>query len=992
MPDQSTFQDIVLRLTEFWKDQGCLVWHPHNVQVGAGTMNPATVLRVLGPEPWNIVYFEPSIRPDDGRFGQNPNRMQQHYQMQVILKPDPGNPQELYLQSLESLGIELSKHDIRFVEDNWEQPALGAWGLGWEVWLDGQEITQFTYFQQAGGINLDPVSVEITYGLDRIVLASQGVDSVWNIDFGADISYGDLLLQSEIEHCKYYFNIADVEALKNVYDSYEKEARRCLEAGLVAPAHDFNLKCSFLFNVLDTRGAIGVTERANYFRRMRNVASHISELYLEQRMRLEYPLLDHPNWVRSAEQRIEKSAAHSPIEVPQRFLLEIGSEELPAGDLESAIRQVQSAAVEMLNELRLSYASLDTMGTPRRLILTVNGLSPFQKDLEMEVKGPPADRAYDATGAPTKAAVGFAKSKGVRTKDLRVITEGDRRYVAAMVHEKGLPSAEVLSEALPRLIGGIKFEKSMRWNSSNISYSRPIRWIVALFGAEVVPFNYAGVQSGRTSRGVRAANSPDIDIASAADFDAEMVRHKIVTKRSERESLIVASASQLAQEVGGMILDDPDLLEEVANLVEQPTSLMGSFEKRFLDLPVEVLVAVMKKHQRYLPVFEQGGKALLPYFITVRNGGDQNLDVVREGNEHVIRARFADADFFYAKDSEVALTSFLPKLDTLTFQADLGSMLDKVKRLEQLTPEIADLLGLNEVEKESSARAAALSKADLASGLVVEMTSLQGIMGGIYARSDGESEEVAQAIAEQYNTISHTRAGLALAIADRIDSLLGLFTAGLAPKGSNDPFALRRAAIQIIENLNNSKIEFDLKEALLKTAQYLPLRASDGDIGEVLSFIEGRLQGYLQEQGIRTAVVRAVLAEQGHNPYSAGTAARQLDEVVGRNDWPLLLDAYSRCVRISRSEPEYKLDSGKLVLEEEQKLYSAYETCAKILDGTVSGLVDALVFIEPAITSFFESVLVMDEDPDIRQNRLALLQKITGLTQGIADLSHLEGF
>ena len=355
MPDNSTFQDIILNLIDFWKEQGCLVWHSHNVQVGAGTMNPATVLRVLGPEPWNVVYFEPSIRPDDGRFGENPNRMQQHYQLQVILKPDPGDPQELYLKSLESIGIELAKHDIRFVEDNWEQPALGAWGLGWEVWLDGQEITQFTYFQQAGGINLDPVSVEITYGLDRIGLAQQGAESVWDINFGAGTQYGDLLLQSEIEHCQYYFNVADVKALREVYDSYENEARRSLEAGLIAPAHDFNLKCSFIFNVLDTRGAIGVRERANYFRRMRKIAGQISELYLEQRLRLEYPFLDNELWGKRAAEDSVALLNTVNVEGPQTFILEIGSEELPVGDLDSAVRQLESFDCDMSVKLRLQY-------------------------------------------------------------------------------------------------------------------------------------------------------------------------------------------------------------------------------------------------------------------------------------------------------------------------------------------------------------------------------------------------------------------------------------------------------------------------------------------------------------------------------------------------------------------------------------------------------------------------------------------------------------
>ncbi len=297
MSEKLSFQQIIMRLLSYWEEQGCLIQQPYNVQVGAGTMNPATSLRVLGPEPWNVVYVEPSIRPDDGRFGDNPNRMQMHFQLQVILKPDPGNPQEVYLKSLEAIGINPREHDIRFVEDNWESPALGAWGLGWEVWLDGQEITQFTYFQQGGRDRSSiRVSVEITYGLDRIALALQGTDSVWEMDFGAGVGYGDVLLEAEIEHCKYYFNVADVDALKNIYDTYENEARRCLEANLVVPAHDYNLKCSHLFNVLDTRGAIGVTERAQYFRRMRNISRQVAEAYVEQRQRLEYPFMDVPGW------------------------------------------------------------------------------------------------------------------------------------------------------------------------------------------------------------------------------------------------------------------------------------------------------------------------------------------------------------------------------------------------------------------------------------------------------------------------------------------------------------------------------------------------------------------------------------------------------------------------------------------------------------------------------------------------------------------------
>jgi glycyl-tRNA synthetase len=287
-----TFQSMILALEKFWADRGAVIWQPYYSQVGAGTMNPATFLRVLGPEPWNVAYVEPSIRPDDGRYAENPNRFQQHYQYQVILKPDPGNPQEIYLESLAALGLNAREHDIRFVEDNWESPALGAWGLGWEVWADGQEITQFTYFQQAGGLPTDPVSVELTYGLERILIALRNSSrGIWDEPWTESITYGDVLRQGEWEHSKYYFEIASVERLREMFALFEAESKAALENGLVLPAYDYLLKCSHSFNVLDTRGAIGVTERQASFGRMRALARQVSEAYLAQRQRLEYPLL-----------------------------------------------------------------------------------------------------------------------------------------------------------------------------------------------------------------------------------------------------------------------------------------------------------------------------------------------------------------------------------------------------------------------------------------------------------------------------------------------------------------------------------------------------------------------------------------------------------------------------------------------------------------------------------------------------------------------------
>ena len=380
------FQSIIMKLQDFWAERDCLIWQPYYSQVGAGTMNPATFLRVLGPEPWDVAYVEPSIRPDDGRYGDNPNRLQQFYQFQVILKPDPGNSQEIYLDSLQALGIDPAEHDIRFVEDNWQQPAIGAWGLGWEVWLDGQEITQFTYFQQCGGLDLDPVSVEITYGLERIAMVLQGVRHFADIRWSPERTYGDVNLMGEREHSTYYFDVADVDRMRKLYDMYEKEAVRAIDNGLVLPAHDYVLKTSHTFNILDTRGAVGVTERQALFGRTRELARRVAEAYVEQRQRAEFPWLKKENTII----QVETVTAVQEIKTETApFLFEIGTEELPPGDMTGALSQLEKAVPALLDEMRLAHGEVKVMGTPRRLVVSVEGLQTQQCDRGGRGEGTP---------------------------------------------------------------------------------------------------------------------------------------------------------------------------------------------------------------------------------------------------------------------------------------------------------------------------------------------------------------------------------------------------------------------------------------------------------------------------------------------------------------------------------------------------------------------------------------------------------------------------
>jgi glycyl-tRNA synthetase len=990
-----SFQQIILKLQEFWTSRGCTLWQPYNHQVGAGTMNPATALRVLGPEPWNVAYVEPSVRTDDGRYGDNPNRLQQHTQFQVILKPDPGNPQEVYLDSLYALGIKRDEHDIRFVEDNWESPALGAWGLGWEVWLDGLEITQFTYFQQAGGQVLDPVSVELTYGLERIAMFLQNVRSVYDIDFDGTHTYGEIYLRNEIEQCIYNYELADVDGLRRAYDFYESEAKAALahEPPLVMPAHDYVLKCSHTFNLLDSRGAIGVTERANYFRRMRELSRSVATAYVAQRQAMEYP------WLKESAQSsgVQLTTSHqqptTSIKEPASFVFEIGSEELPATDVTSALTQLRELAPKMLKDARLEYNSIECFATPRRQGFIVRDLAPQQTPLDALVRGPAVKAAFDKDGKPTKAAEGFARSQGVDVNDLIKVEEKGNQYVYAKKHDAGKPAGEVLSTLLPDLVAALKFEKTMRWASDGIAFSRPLRWFVALWKDQIVPFKYAGVTSGNVTRGPRAEGSPDIVIATADQYQATLKQHNVILDYAERSEVVKAQITKVAQSAHGQIPDDPDLLGEVTNLVEQPTALLGNFEQKYLALPKDVLITVMKKHQRYFPVLGKDG--MLPHFIAVRNGNTDNLNIVQRGNEEVLRARFSDAEYFFNHDRQHKLEEFLPKLGTLTFQVKLGSMLDKAKRIEALTPTIASMLKLDDKQIKAAQRAAYLCKADLATQMVVEMTSLQGIMGREYAKMSGESDAVANALAEQYDRAPESSVGAVISLADRFDSLSGLFAVGLAPTGSADPWALRRAALGIVETLIKHQASFSLQSALEAAAQLQPVTVEAKALDDAHAFLVGRERVALLDQGLRYDLVDAVLTARGDDPFMAKQSVEALAAEVNKPDWSITLDNYARCVRIVRDIKEtLVLDIAKDSDPHTQALYKAYDAAQKAVgpQSSIRAFFSALTPLIPAIQTFFDKVLVMHEDQAIRQTRQALLQHIWHLADGIVDLSKVEGF
>lgn len=1005
-------QEALRRLSDYWTSQGCLTWQPFNTEVGAGTMNPATVLRVLGPEPWDVAYVEPSVRPDDSRYGENPNRLQTHTQFQVILKPEPGNPQELYLGSLEALGIDLGKHDVRFVEDNWAQPAIGAWGLGWEVWLDGMEITQFTYFQQVGGQNLDPIPVELTYGVERILMAQQGVthfkDIVYSI--GADgqpITYGEAFGQQEYEMSRYYLDDADVEANRRLYETYVAEATRMVEARLPVPAHGYILKSSHAFNVLDARGAISTTERAKAFATMRRLMRDTAALWIERREELGFPLLRES--VAAAPQE-ETSPASVITETPQTLAFEIGVEELPPHVVPATIDAVREALAEKLAGTRLGHGEIVVDGTPRRIVAVVADVSAGEPDAEQLRKGPKWQAAFDADGNPTKALQGFARGQGIDVADIVKATFGNAEHAAARITVTGRPMLEVASQIIGEIVTGLRAEKNMRWADPHLSFSRAIRWLVAMWGETVVPVTVSGLRSGRTTylqrpvageeSGLRADGVVvgHVDVGDAASLLGALERGRIAWRTEQRRASVVAQAKALAASVGGEIDIEAEapLINEITNLVEDPHGVLGHFDERYLDLPDQILTTVMRKHQRYLPVHIDG--VLAPHFVTMANGSCDD-DVVRAGNESVIRARYEDALFFWNADLGAAKADeFVPGLDKLTFEERLGSVGLRARRIADVAANLAERIGLDGDERATLTRAGELAKFDLATQMVVEMSSLAGFIAREYAVRLGETQKVADALFEMEQP--HTSAdpvpastpGALLALGDRLDLLAAMFALGAKPTGSSDPYGLRRAALGVVRILRECAPlgSLTIRDGLTAAAERLAeqgIEVSGDAIDAALEFIIGRFAQLLRDEGISAELVAAILPAAN----APGRAASLLDELSAAANDARLPDLVATNVRITRILPTdapTSYDGAVLREPAETALVAAVEAASPA--ATIAQALESSPEVTAAATRFFDDILVNAEDPALRAARQGLLASVLALSPSDVDWKALD--
>lgn len=679
------------------------------------------------------------------------------------------------------------------------------------------------------------------------------------------------------------------------------------------------------------------------------------------------------------------------------LLLEIGTEEVPAHVMPGILSQLKENAAKTFEELRIEYKNIKTLGTPRRSALLVEGLAEQQADLSKENRGPAVNIAFDADGNPTKAAQGFARGQGVKPEEL-VTKDG---YVYAMVHEKGGQTVDLLGDTLKSLVDGLNFPNNMHWADLDYKFIRPLRWLVALYGQDVIDFEVASVKSGRTSRGHRFLSEGDFEIANAEDYVEACRKASIIVDQNERCEMIRQQIAEVAAANGGQAEVNEDLLEEVLYLVEYPTALCGKFDEKYLALPAEAVITPMRDHQRYFPVLKDG--QLLPLFITIRNGGKEHLETVQHGNERVLRARLEDAQFFFDEDRKKTLEQHGEKLKTVVFQDGLGTIYDKALRLEVLAGYIADAIGANEQDKKDAVRAAKLAKADLVTGMVTEFTELQGVMGREYALLDGETKAVAQAIDEHYmprfagDSQPASVAGRIVSLADKIDTIVGTFSRGLIPTGSQDPFALRRQALGIVNMLKEAQYHISLSQLVAKAMELLKIADAGQQAklqNDVADFMKLRLKNVLADAGIRYDVVDAVFVTVD-DIYGVFLRAQAVNEAV-KQDMEKTIQAFVRTGNIARKAEDVQaaVEADLLAEQVEKDLCKAYEAAASKVEKEIvaqdyAGAIATLSQLAAPIDAFFDGVMVMDKDEKIKNNRLGLLKLVDNLICQVADFSKI---
>ncbi len=687
----------------------------------------------------------------------------------------------------------------------------------------------------------------------------------------------------------------------------------------------------------------------------------------------------------------------------RKYLLEIGMEELPARYVKGSLDQLKEKFSSLFKDEKISYGEIKVYSTPRRLVVLVEGLDEGQKDLEEIVKGPSKKISFDEDGNPTRALEGFMKGQGLSLEDIFFEEIKGVEYVHAKVEKKGKDIKEILASNVGNIIKSMTFPKSMKWGGKDLRFARPIRWILSLLDEEVLDFDFEGIEVSNKTRGHRFLGSSNITIDNIESYPQVLKDNFVLIDGEERKDLIKYGAERLAREVGGNLFYDEDLLDEVTNLVEYPTPIRGRIKEEYLSLPKDVLVTPMREHLRYFPVTKDNER-LLPYFITVRNGNDDHIETVIKGNEKVLGARLEDAKFFFEEDSSVALESYVDSLKGIVFQEKLGTLYDKTKRVSKLAERISEYLEVGEETEKNVARASYLSKADLVSKMVTEFTELQGKMGMEYAEISGENEIVSLAIYEQYlprfagDSLPTTTAGAILSIADKLDSICGLFAIGIHPTGSQDPFGLRRSALGIINIILDRRLDLSLME-LIESALYIYIDENGLAFNynkvqdEIMDFFLARIKNMFADLGFRYDLIEAVINKNTDNIYDIKLRINKIDSWLEKEDMEDILTAFNRVANLA-TKTESVLVKRDLMEEDERELFDSFNKIEEDVEAHINKkeydrALDLLVSLKEPIDNFFDKVMVMVDEDDIRENRLALLRKIYNSMIQVCDLSKI---
>ncbi|MCA1039083.1 glycine--tRNA ligase subunit beta [Bacillus infantis] len=682
------------------------------------------------------------------------------------------------------------------------------------------------------------------------------------------------------------------------------------------------------------------------------------------------------------------------------LLLEIGLEEMPARFVTDSMNQLASKVEKWLEEKKVPHGGISAFSTPRRLAVLVKDVTETQEDIHEEAKGPARKIAQNDAGEWSKAAIGFSRGQGMGVDDIYFKEINGIEYAHVNKFIKGAETASILPE-LKDIAESLTFPKNMRWADRDMRYVRPIKWIMALFGQDVIPFEIAGVPASNWTLGHRFLGEK-VEITEPAEYEKSMLGQFVLVNAEERKNGIRSQIERLAEENNWEIPVDEDLLEEVTNLVEYPTALFGKFEEEFLEIPEEVLITSMKEHQRYFPVKSAEGK-LLPYFVTVRNGDHNHLEQVAKGNEKVLRARLADAAFFYEEDQKMDIESALQKLGSIVYHEDIGTLAEKVERVRKLANGLAESLSLDPQEKKNVDRAAEISKFDLVSQMVYEFPELQGFMGEKYAAQKGEDAAVAKAINEHYmprnaeDSAPESNEGAVLAVAEKLDTISSFFAIGMIPSGSQDPYALRRQAAGIVQILAVKEWKLELEEVIKKSLALVKesgigKKEEEQVYDELLSFFKLRIKHTLQERSIRYDIIDAALSGKIGSMASLIKRAEVLNAHKGEDGFKESMEALSRVLNIaSKAEHPAAVDQGLFENKEEAELYSRFLEVSAVIGKGVEAeeYYGLLVSMRPEISAYFENTMVMADNTALKENRLSMMAEIASLIQAFAKVNEI---